>query len=460
MLKTRSNEILFNTKISKEDKEKYGEIYTPKILIDRMFSMLSSEVFINPDFKWLDPGSGSGHFSILLYERLMNGLSSIICDELERHNHIIEKMIYMIDIKQANVIKLKEIFGKKANIIEGDFINQEYDDLDRFDFIIGNPPYNANGIKKVPSNQSKNKKHDGDTIWIPFTRKAVTLLREKGKLLFIIPSIWMKPDKAKMYDFFINYKLEKIICLTNTETNQIFAGEAQTPTCCLLLSNNKSDGYVELYDKQQKQYYKYKIKKGRPIPLFGICVLNKIIPYTNRKGYLKVYKTNMPSKSTIISPVWTQECQYPNIKTCLLEGLQPKIIINYTNIPQSYNGIPKLVLAHKMYGFPYLDEAGDFGISNRDNYVIYGYSLEELKKINDFLSTKTALYLFETTRYRMKYLEKYVFEFIPDITKLNIEDNINDDFLVDFFNLDNDDINNINRLHKKEYKFYPTIVNL
>ena len=108
--------------------------------------------------------------------------------------------------------------------------------------------------------EAKNKKEDGNTIWIPFTKKAVSLLREKGKLLFIIPSIWMKPDKAKMYNYFINYKLEKIQCLTNTETNQIFCGEAQTPTCCILLSKQPSNGVVDLYDRQREQYQKYKIK--------------------------------------------------------------------------------------------------------------------------------------------------------------------------------------------------------
>ena len=62
-----------------------------------------------------------------------------------------------------------------------------------------------------------------------------------------------------------------------------------------------------------------------------------------------------------------------------------------------------------MYGFPYFDRTGEYGISNRDNYVIINsdYTDDDFIKLRDFLSTKTALYLFETTRYRMKYLEKY-----------------------------------------------------
>ena len=453
---TKLKQMYFNMKVSKKDKAEYGEIYTPKSLVENMFEMLSPDVFNNPDNTWLDPGAGGGHFSIVLYHLLMNGLSTNIPNNIERHNHIIEKMLYMIDIKSSNIIKLRGIFGDNANIIEGDFINQHH--YSDFDFIVGNPPYNANGIKKVPTNQSKNKKEDGNTIWIPFTKKAISLLGEKGKLLFIIPSIWMKPDKAKMYDYFINYKLEKIQCLTNTETNQLFCGEAQTPTCCILLSNQKGDGTVDLYDRQRKQYHKYKIRNGKPIPLFGISIINKIIPYTNRVGYLKTDKTNMPPKNTAISPFWTPDTPYPNIKTCLLEGIQPKLILNYTSNPQAYYGEPKLILAHKMYGFPYLDEYGDFGISNRDNYIIRGKSIQHLNKIKNFLSTKTALYLFETTRYRMKYLEKYAFEFIPDITKLRIGEKIDDATIAKYFKLDTNDVENINTLHKREYKFNPILV--
>ena len=87
-----------------------------------------------------------------------------------------------------------------------------------------------------------------------------------------------------------------------------------------------------------------------------------------------------------------------------------------------------------MYGFPYFDISGMLGISNRDNYVIHGYTDAEFTQIQSFLSTKTALYLFETTRYRMKYLEKYVFEFIPNITNIpEFPCIINDSTIATFF---------------------------
>ena len=104
-----------------------------------------------------------------------------------------------------------------------------------------------------------------------------------------------------------------------------------------------------------------------------------------------------------------------------------------------------------MYGFPYYDVNGKYGISNRDNYVILNKTPEEFKQLKSFFSTKFALYRFEATRYRMKYLEKYIFEMIPDITKIPFfPANINDDVLFKYFKLLPSEILSIQN-HSKNY---------
>jgi hypothetical protein len=126
--------------------------------------------------------------------------------------------------------------------------------------------------------------------------------------------------------------------------------------------------------------------------------------------------------------------------------------MNYSDCPQAFHGQKKLVLAHKMYGFPYWDREGHYGISNRDNYVILNKTDQEFAQLAAFLSTKFALYLFEATRYRMRYLEKYAFEFIPDITRLvGFPQEISDESVADFFGLDATDKAHIRGLHKKNY---------
>jgi hypothetical protein len=53
----------------------------------------------------------------------------------------------------------------------------------------------------------------------------------------------------------------------------------------------------------------------------------------------------------------------------------------------------------------------------------------------------------------MKYLEKYAFEFIPDITQISdFPKIITDETVSAYFNLSKEEVNAINKLHKKEYK--------
>ena len=57
-------------------------------------------------------------------------------------------------------------------------------------------------------------------------------------------------------------------------------------------------------------------------------------------------------------------------------------------------------------------------------------------KYMHFLSSSIVLFLFDTTRYRMRYLEKYAFEFIPNIVSyLTLEQLKDDSFLCRYFDL-------------------------
>jgi tRNA1(Val) A37 N6-methylase TrmN6 len=461
--------------VTKADKMQYGEIYSPFSLIRNMFGLFAPQVFTNKATKWLDTGAGTGYFSMVLFDLLNTGLASTIVDPAERHSHIIENMLYLIELKPSNVAILHDRFGPQANIINADFLSYQ-PDL-KFDYIIGNPPYNAHGCKKVPTNKISQKKADGRTVWMLFLKQALRLLTpHTGQLCYIVPSLWMKPDKAGLYNLLTQYKLEKIHCLSNTETNKLFKGEAQTPTCYFLLSNIQSahtqsahiqsahtqsahtqSAHIHIYDKHCQTYVKYAYTPGTPLPLFGQNIVKKLQPYLIKAGGpLKVIKTNMPSKHAVLSNTYDAlHFPYANITTCLLQGLQPTLVVNYSSTPQAYHNQPKLILAHKMYGFPYFDITGTYGITNRDNYVLLlkdgDKTLADLTKIQAFLSTKFALYIYEATRYRMKYLEKYAFELLPDITKLaDFPVVINDKTIAVYFGLSAEDEYHILN-HSKTY---------
>ena len=443
--------------VPQERKETYGEITTDFEVIDQMLDQLPVSLFQNPDLKWLDVGSGRGYFTKVVFNRLYLSLAHILPDPVERRTHILNNMLYMIELNGLHRSYLLSIFGEKANVIIGDFLTYQPHCL--YDVIIGNPPYNSQGAIKVPSNNERDKRDDGRTVWPLFIRHAVSLLAPSGYLSFITPSMWLRPDRARTYDFMHTLTILKAKCLSCSETSKAFHGHAQTPTCIFTLQNiltTKGVGEertIELYDRTYGCYVPYEYFVGESIPLFGASVIKKLRPYVRKYGHASVHKTNLPPRDVKLSPHQTKITRYPNIKTCLLENREPKLVIEYSNKKLKHREVKKLVMAHKMYGFPYNDAEGMYGISNRDNYVMVISDSAERKRWQDFLSTKTALFIFEAARYRMRYLEREAFMFIPNISDIpNLPNSITDETLFGFFELCDLEKAHILSFHKKEYK--------
>lgn len=446
--------------VSQERKEKFGEVNSPFSLIKQMLNSFPPEIFSNPNLKWLDPCVGCGYYPIVLYQYLNNGLREIIKNAKKRHTHIVKNMIFMCEVNEIHKFEIQKLFGKNCNLVISDFLSTTSETFgltnEKFDIILGNPPYNANGLKKVPTNQHAKKTQDGITIWHGFIKHGLSMLKSYGFLSMIVPSIWMKPDKFQMYDLLTQHKIHKIRCFSNQQTKAMFKGQAQTPTCFFLLEKRETDNIISLYDSIREDYIPYNMGFYEPIPLLGCSIVEKVKSRIKLFGSLSVTKTSMPSKKNDFSLEKNEIFQFENISTCKLNHRTPYLVTKYSSIPCAYHGVSKLVLAHKMYGFPYYDMCGNYGICNRDNYVITGYNENEFKKLQCFLSSKLALFLFETTRYRMSYLEKYIFELIPNILIMpSVQDTCLEDmdfhFWISLFDLNQEERKHVENYHSHNY---------
>lgn len=401
-------------KVGSDLKVKYGEVLSPEFLVNEMLDMLPGEVFDSSGL-WVDPGAGRGIFGKTVIDRLGEGGAD---------------KVKMVEINKDNVDYLKSLFkdgdSGGENVIWGDYLSMDASYFDReIDVIIGNPPFNSGGIKKVPANKKSDKKKDGLTCWVGFVRKSLELLRDGGYLCMITPAIWLKPDKAGIYDLLCwENTLMKMRGYSCVEANKIFNYSCQTPVVLFVVKKGSGVGsVVSCYDKfflgGVGGWVDYKLVHGEPIPMMGHSIFNKILRYGGDR--LKVYKTNMPPKKAIIKRKKEAPCFYSNIKTCVLNGGgECDLVIEYSDIPLAFFGVPKIIMAHKRLGCPVMDHGGNFGLSTRDNYVITvdDYTIEELDTIYRFLNTRLVKFLFECVKYRMNYLEKYVFQLLPDITKL------------------------------------------
>ena len=436
-----------NFKVTPENKQKYGEVNTPFHLINTMLDMLPKELFQDDTVHWLDPACGSGYFPMVLYNRLMVTLINRIKYTNMRHDHILQQMLSMVEINHEHIPKLFSLFGSNSNVYHNNFLSLDkgcgiYDkfiskttptsvmsvnskEMRSRLVIIGNPPYNCSGLKKVPTNTKRNKKQDGKTIWTDFVRHSIDMMEQGDYLIMIVPSIWMKPDKAKIYDLLTSYKLHKIRTFTNTETAKLFKYQAQTPTCIFVLEKKPTDYITKIYDKHTHNFIEHRIRIGRPLPLCEIECINFLLPYVEKYGHLKVHKTNMPSKNTstlrlqdnvTITQDLRETYSYNNIRTCCLVNGEPVLKYELSDKPCPYHGKKKVVLAHKMYGHPIVDITGYYGISNRDNYVVTELEKnEDYYLVAEYLRLPVIQRIYNSTRYRMRYLERYAFEFIPNI---------------------------------------------
>ena len=180
----------------KKQKADSGEVFTPIEFVEEMLSHLPKSVWSNPKLKWLDPANGIGNFPIVAFYKLNEGLKEWEPNENKRRKHIIENMLYMLELQSNNSRVARNIFEElcdkcKPNILTTDSLKITAEELtkkgfpDKYDIIIGNPPFNARGLLK-----------GGGTIWPKFVNKAFELINTSGYICFVHPPGW-----RKFYDY-------------------------------------------------------------------------------------------------------------------------------------------------------------------------------------------------------------------------------------------------------------------
>lgn len=159
--------------MAKETKN-LGQYFTPEHVADFMIGLSS----VSKNARILEPACGEGIFLKLLEEKgYRNALG------------------YEIDETLKTVTKSKILFES--------FVSADI--KERFDLIIGNPPYirwkNLDGdLKEELNNNALWQKHFNslcDYLCI-FVLKSVELLKENGELIFITPEYWINTKHAQI----------------------------------------------------------------------------------------------------------------------------------------------------------------------------------------------------------------------------------------------------------------------
>ena len=190
------------------EKKNNAEVSTPSKLRQEMLDKIPVDFWSDVSYKvntmtgeWtplypkvFEPCAGKGGFIIDIIGRFMIGLKEAIPDEEERYKTIVEECLYFSDINPTNIFICKLLVDYcnkyRLNYNEGNTLDldiKEKWNINGFDAVIGNPPYNSAGNTGT-----------GNTIWQDFTKVSLTnWIKPNGYLLYVHPPGWRKPNTSR-----------------------------------------------------------------------------------------------------------------------------------------------------------------------------------------------------------------------------------------------------------------------
>jgi adenine-specific DNA-methyltransferase len=217
--------IKITKELSKEVKKNEGIFFTPPKTIEFIINIIKP-LLNNRFINILENSCGSGEFII----NLIKHFSNINITGIEKNKYIYDKIHHLSN----NFIK----------IINEDFI--EYDKPDKYDLIIGNPPYSVIDKKDIHKN-FHNYFEGRPNVFIIFLIKSLKLLKEDGILAYVLPKNFINClyyNKARKF-IIDNYS---IIHLSIASDKYL---ETTQETIILIIQNKKGDNDDYFIEKDE-----------------------------------------------------------------------------------------------------------------------------------------------------------------------------------------------------------------
>jgi SAM-dependent methyltransferase len=345
--------------IRNDEKNKFGEVLTPPNLIEEILDEFPSHIWKNADIKWVDPAAGTGNYFALVYSRYMKSLTSQFPNKTNRSNHIIENMLYMVELNANSVKSLRELFGKSANISKGDFL--EIGSKIEPDIIIGNPPF------QVEKTEAYEGSSGHRTLWDKFVKKSLDILKPNGYLAFITPANWRRPE-SDLYELMA--KQNQLLFLhiySKKDGMQQFGVETRFDN--YLIQKTAASKDSKIVDELGKELQE-NVESWPFLPNYEYPLIRSMLTKTNGISVIFdssfYYANKLKSKHTV-------KYKYPVIHTITKSGLGLKYA-DKANADQI--GVKKVVLNFNENQYPHNDFQGKYGMSQ----ITFGIPISSKKE--------------------------------------------------------------------------------
>lgn len=206
------------------------------------------------DYEILEPSCGDG----------------IFLEQLKENNHKF-KSLTAIEFDEVEAEKAEKIKLNKKNVINTDFHLYCNETTQRFDLVVGNPPYiryqyfqeeQQNEAIKI-FNRAKLKYSKLTNAWVSFVVGASLLLKEKGKIGFVVPAELLQVSYAQQLREFLAYFYNKINIIS---FEKLVFPDIQQEVVLLLCEKNGCDSHLiehlELRDSSELQKLDVNILKS------------------------------------------------------------------------------------------------------------------------------------------------------------------------------------------------------
>jgi len=350
-------------RVQMNTKDRLGRVFTPVSLIQEIYAHLKP--YLIPHMRVYEPGVGDHRF-------FKNYPLPCIYEGCE-----IEPIV------------------PDPSIFHGSFFDQP---LQEYDLILGNPPFRIETTG--PSTSPIPNKPKQKTIWPDIVTRCFKHLKPDGILAMVLPCIWLKPDKAGIYDLFTQHRILVLKCFSCVESNKLFGYKGQTPICYVLVQKSLPQPSFQIWDQT---FISFSLHKNHCIP-------------TKNAGLLQ-YSRSLFQQSLVPIKLATETKTklFPCPKSGVLYTYKNNQIYGIPDVSGQYH-VPKVMLLHKSKPFPILDLEGKYGLGGRDKYVL----TEDPQRMFDFLSQPIVQEILTSFTIRMNFYEKYAFDYIPSLKESDL----------------------------------------
>ena len=241
------------------EKKMTGSFYTPPKLVEYMVSLFKDKKIS----KVMEPSAGDGRFVSALMK-------------LDVKIHAVE-----IDGSQKDIIETEG--SNKAKVTISDFVEFSLKHDEKYDLIIGNPPYiNKKNIDKDGRERSKKLVENFQlsesvfqNLWVSFILGSMKLLEKNGSIFFVLPFEFLQVQYAEKLRIFLEKQFDHIEITTFED--RVFENIEQD--VCLVLLTNKGDEEVIKYKtlksiENTEETFSSEIKRNKPLKKWSNCILN------------------------------------------------------------------------------------------------------------------------------------------------------------------------------------------